>query len=79
LRRDGRVASIRRPSSFRLDAGIKRPASALSCRKVLYKDISSRRPDLLHPNAKEVAKRPWGAQEFAVLDKTGVCVIFRQW
>jgi hypothetical protein len=45
----------------------------------IYKDIASRRPDLLHPNAKEVTKRPWGAQEFAVLDKTGVCVIFRQW
>jgi len=23
--------------------------------------------------------RPWGALEFAVLDKTTVCVVFRQW
>lgn len=45
----------------------------------LYKEISSRRPDLLHPNSREVMQKPWGAQEFAVLDKTGVCVIFRQW
>ena len=45
----------------------------------LYKEISSKRPDLLHPNAREVTQKPWGAQEFAVLDKTGVCVIFRQW
>lgn len=45
----------------------------------LYKEIASRRPDLLHPNSNRVAKKPWGAQEFAVLDKTGVCVVFRQW
>jgi hypothetical protein len=23
--------------------------------------------------------RPWGAKEFAVVDKTTVCVVFRQW
>jgi hypothetical protein len=23
--------------------------------------------------------RPWGALEFSLLDKTGVCVVFRQW
>ena len=45
----------------------------------LYKEISSKRPDLLHPNSRVVTKKPWGAQEFAVLDKTGVCVVFRQW
>ncbi|MBC7989430.1 MAG: hypothetical protein H7Y19_07590 [Luteimonas sp.] len=45
----------------------------------LFKEISSKRPDLLHPNSNKVTKKPWGAQEFAVLDKTGVCVIFRQW
>ncbi len=26
-----------------------------------------------------VTKRPWGALEFAVLDKTTVCIVFRQW
>ena len=45
----------------------------------IYKDISSRRPDLLHPNLPRVTKRPWGALEFSLLDKTGVCVVFRQW
>jgi hypothetical protein len=45
----------------------------------LYTEISSNRPDLLHPNSKTVTKKPWGAREFAVRDKTGVCVIFRQW
>ena len=45
----------------------------------LYEEISTRRPDLLHPNSNRVMKKPWGALEFAVLDKSGVCVVFRQW
>ena len=44
-----------------------------------FNEIDSRRPDLLHPNLNAVTMRPWGALEFAVLDKTGVCVVFRQW
>jgi hypothetical protein len=43
-----------------------------------YREISTRRPDLLHPNGKTIQKKPWGAREFALLDKTQVCVIFRQ-
>ncbi len=45
----------------------------------LYAEISSRNPDLLHPNGSVIKRKPWGAREFAVLDKTGVCVVFRQW
>ena len=45
----------------------------------IHKDIAARRPDMLHPNVPHVTMRPWGALEFAVLDKTGVCVVFRQW
>jgi hypothetical protein len=45
----------------------------------LYSEMSSKRPDLLHPNSRQVTRKPWGAQEFALRDKTGVCVIFRQW
>ena len=45
----------------------------------LYDEIKARRPSLLHPNGNVIAKKPWGALEFAVLDKTTVCVIFRQW
>jgi hypothetical protein len=45
----------------------------------LYAEISAKRPEMLHPNSKSVAKKPWGALEFAILDKTGVCVVFRQW
>lgn len=45
----------------------------------LYAEITSKRPAMLHPNSKTVAQKPWGAQEFAVLDQTGVCIVFRQW
>ena len=45
----------------------------------LYEDIRSRRPETLHPSSNEVSEKPWGSREFAVLDKTTVCVIFRQW
>jgi hypothetical protein len=45
----------------------------------IYREVSASRPDVLHPNAFQVTKRPWGALEFALLDKTGVCIIFRQW
>ena len=44
----------------------------------LYREISSKAPAMLHPNSKRVEKKPWGAREFAVRDKTDVCVVFRQ-
>jgi hypothetical protein len=44
----------------------------------LYAEIAGRRPELLHPNLKNITMRPWGAREFALRDKTDVCVIFRQ-
>lgn len=45
----------------------------------LFEEIAGRRPDGLHPNLNTIRSRPWGAREFAVLDRTGVCVVFRQW
>lgn len=45
----------------------------------LYAEIKARRPEMLHPNLREVKRQPWGCLEFAVLDKTTVCVVFRQW
>ena len=45
----------------------------------LHREISEARPELLHPNLPAVTQRPWGAQEFALLDATGVCIVFRQW
>lgn len=45
----------------------------------IFAEVSAGRPDMLHPNAAEVSKKPWGALEFAVRDRTGLCVVFRQW
>jgi len=45
----------------------------------IYKEMSTRVPHLLHPNCNTVALRPWGSREFAMLDKTTVCVNFREW
>jgi hypothetical protein len=47
--------------------------------ETVHADIAHRRPDMLHPNLPRITKRPWGALEFSLLDKTGVCVVFRQW
>jgi hypothetical protein len=47
--------------------------------EAVYADVSARRPDLLHPNLARVTRRPWGAREFALLDSTTVCVVFRDW
>ncbi|MBP8809160.1 MAG: hypothetical protein KBG48_21630 [Kofleriaceae bacterium] len=45
----------------------------------IYAELSARAPHLLHPNCAVVAPRPWGSREFAMLDPTTVCVVFRQW
>lgn len=45
----------------------------------VFCELSSRSPELLHPNLDQVTLRPWGAREFAMLDKTTVCVVFREW
>lgn len=45
----------------------------------LFEEISTRSPELLHRNGATVTLKPWGAREFAVLDKTDVCVVFREW
>ena len=45
----------------------------------LHVEVSSRRPELLHPNGRLIQRKLRGAREFAVLDKTGVCFVLRQW
>ena len=45
----------------------------------IHEEVSAKRPDVLHPNLPRVTERPWGALEFSLLDKTGVCIVFRQW
>jgi len=78
VQRDGAKAYIVESPEF---AAKDRPEIALETDTIdeLFAEISARRPDLLHPNGRVISKKPWGAREFALLDKTHVCVIFRQW
>lgn len=76
--RDGAKAYVVESPEY---AAKDRPEIAIETDNIdeIYKDISTRRPAILHPNLPRVTKRPWGALEFSLLDKTGVCVVFRQW
>lgn len=69
------------PEPGRGPASRDRPELALEVDDIdeRYADIARRRPDLLHPNLRQVTERPWGAREFALLDETTVCVVMRQW
>jgi hypothetical protein len=44
----------------------------------VYKKISESHPEFLHPNLKEITLRPWGAKEFALMDKQ-LGIIIQQW
>jgi hypothetical protein len=44
----------------------------------LYGLVAAANPELLHPGLHSVTLRPWGLKEFALLDGSGVCVIFQQ-
>jgi hypothetical protein len=76
--RDGAKAYVVESPEF---AAKDRPEIAIETDSIelLYAEIAARRPEMLHPNSKVVERKPWGAQEFAVRDKTDVCIIFRQW
>lgn len=78
IERDGAKAYVVESAQY---AARDRPEIAIETDAIndVYQDISSRRPELLHPNLPRVTRRPWGALEFSLLDKTGVCVVFRQW
>jgi uncharacterized glyoxalase superfamily protein PhnB len=41
----------------------------------LYREIKNKGVDLFHPNLPAIKKQPWGLKEFALLDKSGVCII----
>ena len=45
----------------------------------IFAELSARSPHLLHPNSSTVTHKPWGSKEFAMLDKTTVCVVFGEW
>jgi hypothetical protein len=78
VERDGAKAYIVESPEF---AARDRPEIAIETDAIgdLYREVAAKRPDMLHPNLNEVKRQPWGAQEFAVRDKTDVCIIFRQW
>jgi hypothetical protein len=76
--RDGAKAYIVESPEY---AAKDRPELAIETEQIdtTFKEISERAPHLLHPNLSTVTLRPWGAREFATLDKTTVCVVFREW
>ena len=77
IQRDGAKAHIVESAEY---AAKDRPEIRIETDTIdeLYREISSKTPEMLHPNSKTVEKKPWGAREFGVLDKTGVCVVFQQ-
>jgi hypothetical protein len=44
----------------------------------IYAKLSTSHPHLLHPNLDKVTLRPWGAKEFAIMDKQ-IGIRFQQW
>lgn len=47
--------------------------------EAVYDKISKSHPAFLHPNLKSITLRQWGAREFALKDRTDVCVVIQQW
>lgn len=46
--------------------------------KEVYENVSNSHPEFLHPNLKEITLRPWGAKEFALMDKQ-LGIVIQQW
>lgn len=78
LGRDGAKVYLMQDAGL---AALDRPELAIETDNIdeIYREIEERAPEVLHPNSRTVQRKPWGAQEFAVLDSTTVCVVFRQW
>ncbi len=76
--RDGAKAYIVQSPEY---AAKDRPELGIETENIdaIYQEMVARAPHFLHPNANTVTLRPWGAREFAMLDKTTVAVIFREW
>jgi hypothetical protein len=78
--RDGCKAILVQDAEF---AAKDRPEIAIETDTLdqVHADVRARRPDLLHPNPAVHAPtlRPWGAREFALRDRSDVCIVLRQW
>ena len=44
----------------------------------VYAFVSKRNPEFLHPNLNKITLRPWGAKEFALIDRQ-LGIIIQQW
>lgn len=44
----------------------------------VFAKVSSKFPELLHPNLSEITLRPWGAKEFALMDGQ-IGIVIQQW
>lgn len=44
----------------------------------VYEKISTKFPELLHPNLKEITLRPWNAKEFALMDEQ-IGIVIQEW
>lgn len=77
IERDGAKAYVVQSAEF---AAKDRPQIAIETDTIdeIYQEVLARAPHILHPNARHVEAKPWGFREFAVRDKTDVCVVFRQ-
>jgi hypothetical protein len=76
--RDGAKVYLVQDAEF---AAKDRPEIAIETDDIetVFANITARRRDLLHPHLSRVTRREWGAKEFALLDESGVCVVFRDW
>lgn len=44
----------------------------------VYQKVASNHPEFLHPNLNKITLRPWGAKEFALMDKQ-LGIVIQQW
>ena len=44
----------------------------------VFAQVSTKFPELLHPNLNRITLRPWGAREFALMDEQ-IGIIIQQW
>jgi hypothetical protein len=44
----------------------------------VYENVSQSHPEFLHPNLNKIARRPWGAKEFALTDKQ-IGIVVQEW
>jgi hypothetical protein len=78
IERDGAKAYLVQSPEY---AALDRPELGIDTDDIdaIHTEMRRRALQLLHPNSSTISLTPWGSREFAMLDKTTVCVIFREW